>query len=262
MKIYFDMLENYIKNCNLHYNSIKDLTIDLAYSGGYHRDIYKFKCGTTRERTMYTSKFDSDLSAMWLCFYKKLFLTKLNKYPELQEYHIFIINKTFYMVMSCLNIDKLVCDDIVNKYVNMTLNSRIKEALENIRRIPSNGIFCHKNVFNNRLFSLDYLIEKEGDCLYSDDKIDDLELDLRNKLKNNELGNKLLDYLLYSSERIDFKNIDKYMNLDKSECTEENKVVIANSFNIIKYMLIVYNGKIKKVFRKINPSNIQYSFEH
>ena len=27
-------------------------------------------------------------------------------------------------------------------------------------------------------------------------------------------------------------------------------------------MLIVYNGKIKKVFRKINPSNIKYSFEH
>ncbi len=263
MKLYFDMLENYIKSCDLHYDSIKDLTIDLAYSGGYHRDIYKFECGTYRERTMYTGKFNSDLSAMWLCFYKKLFISKLNRYPELQEYHVFIINKTFYMVMGCLNIDKLVCDDIVNKYVNMTLNSRIKDALEGIRKDVEEDAFYNNIIFNNRMFSLDYLIMQKGDYWCNEiEEIDYLELELRKKLENNSLGNRLLDYLLFSNEKVDLKNIDRYMELDKSECTEENKVVIADAFNIIKHALVVYNGKIKKFFRKIDPSNIHYSFEH
>ena len=54
---YFKMLEDSIRNCSITYNSIKDLTIDLAYSGGYYRGIYEFKNGNKRERTLYTKAF-------------------------------------------------------------------------------------------------------------------------------------------------------------------------------------------------------------
>ena len=68
--------------------------------------------------------------------------------------------------------------------------------------------------------------------------------------------------MLNSTKKIDLHNIDKCLNLSKSECTEENKVVIVDAFNIIKYMLLQYsNSDIRKRFRKIKVSSIKYSFE-
>ena len=43
MTEYFKLIENYIKDIDISYSSIKDLTIDLAISGGYYRDNYKVK---------------------------------------------------------------------------------------------------------------------------------------------------------------------------------------------------------------------------
>ena len=262
MTEYFKLIENYIKDIDISYSSIKDLTIDLAISGGYYRDNYKFKCGSIRERTMYKTKFDSKLVALWLLFYKKLFISKLYRYPELKDFYVFIINKTFFITMSCINLSKLDHDDIVNKYVNLALSSRIKEVLGKLKKSDNkNIVISNKEVFNNNMLPLDIVDFYKEDHSQSLDKLD-LEIDIRNKLKDNKLGIKLLDYMLNSTKKIDLHNIDKCLNLSKSECTEENKVVIVDAFNIIKYMLLQYsNSDIRKRFRKVKVSSIKYSFE-
>ncbi len=257
---YFKLIEEYIKDYNKKYDSIKDLTIDLAKSGGYYRAEYEFKCGTKRERTLYKNKFDSKLVALWLCFYKKLFYFKLSKYPELKDYYVFIVNKTFFITMSCINLDKLTHDDIINKYVNMALSSRIKEVLAKLKKPETLNIkVCNKEVFNNNMLPLDIVDFYVEDNKQSLENLD-LEIDLRNALKDNKLGNKLLDCMLNSNKKVELNKIDEYLNLSRDECTEENKVVIANAFNIIKYMLLQYSN-IKKRFRKIKYTSIKYSFE-
>ena len=259
---YFKLLEDFLKDCNIKYSSIKDLTIDLAKSGGYYRDIYTFKCGTKRERTLYKNKFDNKLVALWILFYKKLFISKLNRFPELKDYYVFIINKTFFITMGCINLDKLDHDDIINRYVNMALSSRIKEVLGKLKKSNNEDIkICHKEVFNNTMLpldSIDSFIEDKNQSLSDLD----LELEIRDKLKDNVLGNKLLDCMLNIDKKIDLNKIDNYLDLSKDDCTESNKVVIANAFNIIKYMFLQNsNFNIRKRFRRIKPSSIKYSFE-
>lgn len=260
MTEYFKLLENFVKNTGIHYNSIMDLTIDLAKSGGYYRDIYEFKCGTKRERTLYKNKFDSKLSALWILFYKKLFISKLNRYQDLRDYYVFIINKTFFITMNCINLDKLDHDDVVNKYVNLALNSRIKEVLGKLKKSDNKDInICNKEVFNNTMLPLEVI-----DPFLTDNKCNledlDLELEIREKLGDSELGNRLLDCLLYSNKRVELSAVDELLSIPKDLCNEETKVVIANAFNIIKYVL-VKNSDIRRRFRKIKVSNIKYSFE-
>ena len=150
----------------------------------------------------------------------------------------------------------------MNKYVNLTLSSRIKEVLGKLKKSDNkNIVVSNKEVFNNNMLPLDIVYFYKEDHSQSLDKLD-LEIDIRNKLKDNELGIKLLDYMLNSTKKIDLHSIDKCLNLSKSECTEENKVVIVDAFNIIKYILLQYsNSDIRKRFRKIKVSSIKYSFE-
>lgn len=259
---YFKLLEDSIKDFDIHYKSIKDLTIDLAKSGGYYRDIYEFKCGSKRERTLYKNKFDSKLAACWILFYKKLFISKLSRYQDLSDYFVFIINKTFFITMRCINLDKLEHDDIVNKYVNLALNSRIKEVMGKLKSTDNKKIkICNKDVFNNNMLPLDLV-----DPFIEDSSCDlsslDIEFLIRDKLDGNIIGNKLLDYMLNAKEKVELVCVDKILNLKEDECTYDTKVVIADAFNIIKYIFLKNsNYTSRKRFRKIKPSNIKYSFE-
>lgn len=268
---YFKMLEDSIRNCPITYNSIKDLTIDLAHSGGYHRGIYEFKNGNKRERTLYTKAFDDTLTSLWLCFYKKLFISKLSIHPELAEYHVPIINKTFQITMSCINLDKLVCDDIVNRYVNLALTSRIGEAMGKMKskynftqyKKGQTTPFILKNAVDNQAVSLNQLEE----CNYNFSTFDnldnlDIELDIKNSLCENPFGERFLEALLFSNKKISLKAIDKSIPLSTGECTEENKRYLADAYNTIKQVLLSYNSSsIRKRFRRILPSSIKYSFE-
>lgn len=268
---YFKMLENSIRNCSVTYNGIKDLTIDLARSGGYYRGIYEFKNGNKRERTLYTKAFDDTLTSLWLCFYKKLFVSKLSVHPELAEYHVPIINKTFQITMSCINLDKLVCDDIVNRYVNLALTSRIGEAMGKMKskynftqyKKGQTAPFILKNAVDNQAVSLNQLEE----CNYNFSTFDnldnlDIELDIKNSLCKNPFGERFLEALLFSNKKISLKAIDKSIPLSTDECTEENKHYLADAYNTIKQILLSYNSSsIRKRFRRILPSSIKYSFE-
>ena len=259
---YFKLLEDYIKDFNMYYSSIKDLTIDLAKSGGYYRDIYTFKCGSKRERTLYKNKFDSRLAACWILFYKKLFISKLSRYQDLSDYFVFIINKTFFITMRCINLDKLEHDDVVNKYVNLALSSRIKEVMGKLKETDNKKIkVCNKDVFNNNMLPLDLVDPFIEDSKCSLSNLD-LEILIRDKLDGNVIGNRLLDYMLNARTKVELVNVDEFLQLDKNECTYETKVAIADAFNIIKYVFIKNSSyTTRKRFREIKPSNIKYSFE-
>lgn len=268
---YFKMLEDSTQNSSITYDSIRDLTIDLAKSGGYYRGVYKFKNGNERERTLYTKPFDDVLTSLWLCFYKKLFVAKLSVHPELAEYHVHIINKTFYITMSCINLDKLVCDDVINRYVNLALTSRIGEVMGKMRskyhfvqyKKGDKAPFVFKNAIDNQAVSLNHLEECNYKFSTYDDLSDlDIELDIKNRLIGNPFGERFLEALLFSNKRINLKAIDKSVRLTHDECTEENKRHFADAYNEIKRVLLSYNSSdLRKRFRRILPSSIKYSFE-
>lgn len=232
--------------------SIKDLTIELAKSGGYYRDTYIFKNGNKRIRTMYTKKFDDVLTAKWLCYYKYLFISKLSKHPELREFHDTIINRTFMIVMGSINLDKVVADDIVNKYVNMALGNRIGEVLYIIgskARLDTER-FRLKTAINHMAISLDGLQEAGTyNPEYIDYNYSDIVIDLKNKLCNNKLGLQLLDVMLESNYKIRPNCINQYI---KCSCTEENRIKLTEAYNIIKSTLREYLG-IPKSDRRWKP---------
>ena len=143
-------------------------------------------------------------------------------HPELEEFHVEIINKTFYMVMTSIQLEKLTCDDIINKYVNLVLVSRI-------------GEFMYRNASK-----------------YSAEQYE----------KDNTVGLVMLNYMLASKNKFNIKRVDEELNLSREVCTSSLKEDIANAYNIIKRKLLEYSeNPNKKRMRKINVSSIRYSFE-
>lgn len=233
---YFTMLSK-IAELDNRCLSIKEITIELANSAGYHRDVFTFKNGNQRIRTMYDSKFDDVLTAKWLCYYKHLFVSKLSKHPELKEFHDFIINRTFMIVMNSVNLDKLVNDDVINKYVNIALGNRISEVLQIIgsQERLKNGKFKLKTAINHMSISLESLQESGNyNAIYNDVNYSELVVDLKHKLCDNKLGLELLNLMLESNYKIRVNSIDQYV---KCEQTEENKKALTDAYNIIKNTL-------------------------
>lgn len=267
---FYKIIESVANSGGKQYDSIKDLTYELAMNAGYYRKMYTFNNGSVRERTFYTKEFDSILTAKWLMYYKHLFITKLVVHPELKDYHVYIITRTFMVAMASINLEKMIVDNDINKYVNMTLSSRFAEVLHNKGSINRLQYFIDtgdksklnvNNTVNNLSLSLDELKDNNIDFYYQ--AIDDVGtddyfyvLDLEDKLKGTKFGKRLLKSMLNSNKKIQLNHIDDFMYMDKSEMVEDNKKDIAISYNIIKQYL-----KPNKKFRKVNYNKIKYSFE-
>ena len=254
------MLEKYTDGIQK-YDSIKKLTFDIANSGGYHRDVYRFKNGKQRERTLYSKKFDSVLVALWILHYKPLFIGKLSKRIDLIDYHVSIINRTFFIVMNCLNMDKVHSDDVMNRYVNLSLGCRIKEASK--KEISKfyfgpyeNGNFVQRDAVLNRALPLDESLEETSVF----DNLDDVELELRFSLLKNRFGDRILNFLLDSDKQVTFKNIDLKIPMKNEELTEKSKEEIVEAINLIKrYMFDYVSGR--KRFRPTTINSVTFSTE-
>ena len=240
MNTYFKMLKAEASIDPTEY-SIKDLTIEIAKRAGYYRANYTFANGSVRERTMYEYPFDSVLTAKWILFYKPLFCGKLGPHPEFGDGAIDIINSTFFITMNCLQLDKVVDDDIVNRYVNMALSGRIKNYLIEIgsaKRLDEykNGeklnMRLNKSVLYQSLPLDETLLTEENDA-YSDTP-QDILMELYWKLSDNPYGIRLLETMLYANQKIHLSSINRYMHLEDFEKTEETKVYIAEAYAIIK----------------------------
>lgn len=263
---YFSILEDYVKGIDT-YDSIKRLTFDIADSGGYQRKLVSFKNGNLRERTVYSKKFDSVLVALWMLHYKKFFISRLRWRKNLSEYYVDIINKTFFVVMGCLNKEKVLFDNTINRYVSLSLLSRLLDFSKmDSSKFYTLGYekgkkygFVQKYAVLNQSIPIESVDENRL-CMFDDRQFDDLESDLSNLIYSNPFGERVLNFLLVSDKKVNLKNVDKSLALLPKECTEENKKLILDAFNNIKKYLLEYTNS-NQSFRRASLSNVTYSFE-
>lgn len=264
MNNYFKLLESVAK-CDPTMYSIKDLTIKLMTKAGYYRANYTFAVGTVRERTFYKHKFDDVLTAKWLLYYKKLFVAKLCKHPELSEQYSNIICDVFIMTLNHLILENITDDKIVSKYVNITLRHRIAYAmyLHSSKNRFNKNKFIQKSIINQLAASLDYLIDNNiiQEEAYIELYYDPFILDLQDKLFNNKYGLRLLDTLLYSKKKVQLSHIDDFIKIDDGDFTEKTKEDILSAYNIIRHELVQLNScEDNKI--NIKPAKyVAYSFE-
>ncbi len=260
------MLEDYVKGIEP-YDSIMKLTFDIADSGGYKRKYVKFKNGCIRERTVYSKRFNSVLVALWLLHYKNFFIGKLKRRKDLSEHYVDIINKTFFVVMGCLNKDKVRFDNAINKYVALALLSRItdfsKQEMSKVYTDPyekgKKYDFVQKYAVLNQAVPIESVNESSLH-MFDIGLVEEVALELSQLVSDNPFGERVLDFLLTSDKKIRLKNIDKSLSMQRHECTEENRKLILDAYNKIKEYLLNYVESNKR-FYTTPISVITYSFE-
>ena len=269
---YYQLIERIANLDPKQYKSIAELTKELAIKAGYHRDMFTFKNGNKRERTFYDRSFDDVLTAKWFMYYKKLFFSKLSRHPEMSEYYSFILNRTFLIVMQSYRMDIAKEDNIINKNVNMALANRIGEVLyimgssvrmemyQNKANSKEKNKLLLNTAINHMAQSLDKMYEEVGfNAEYEEKGLQDILIDLRNKLSGNKFGAKLLDAMLSSNKKIQPSHIDDFIYITRDECTEENKSKIVEAWNDIESILKTYVDSSKYKWGKIKK--VGYSFE-
>ena len=269
---YYQLIERTANLDPKQYTSIAELTKELALKAGYHRDLFTFKNGNKRERTFYDRPFDNILTAKWFMHYKKLFFSKLSKHPEMSEYYSFILNRTFLIVMQSYRMDIAKEDNIVNKNVNMALANRIGEVLyiigsgarlekyQNKKDSKEKNRLLLNTAVNHMAQSLDQMYEDVGfNAEYEEKGVDDILVDLKNKLHGNKFGIKLLEAMMSTNKKIQPSHIDDFIYMTKEECTEENKGKIVEAWNEIESVLKTYVDSSKYKWGKIKK--VGYSFE-
>lgn len=246
------------------YTSIKELTIDVARSGGYRREQIPLKNGELVWRTRYGEEdaithtirptWDDTLVAKWFCHYKNLFISKLYPHPELSEFFEEILQRTFTVYFNSLQIDKLKTDSNVNTVVYMCLANRIGEVLIKIGSVArlenrlkdkkmkynetSNLRINMKTSINYMSYSLDQLQEDVGFQVPSYE-IPESIVAIRTALggSENDMGLRLLDGLLYSGRKVNTAKIDEYVALNPDELNKDTLKQLSTAWNRIKETL-------------------------
>lgn len=243
------------------YKSVKELTIDLAYSGGYRREPVTLKNGKVVMRTKYgivdngkiISTWDDILVAKWLVNYKDLFITKLGAHPELKDFFPEIIQRTFTITFNSLQVDKLKSDSNVNTIVYMCLANRIGEALikkgseSRMESYMNSKSFYNKNsrervnlkhAINHMALSIERLEEEgKGFNLIGKSDVNDTVIAIKKELQGNDLGLRLLDSMVYSDTKVATSVIDKFIKLNNIERTPSTLKKLKEAWNIIKSTL-------------------------
>lgn len=127
---YFKTLQSVADSDKRQFNSIYDLTVALAKSSNYKRDVKLKKDGTPSKFIISTyTKWDEPLVAKWLMYYKNTFIGNLCKHKSLQPYCADIIQRTFHYFFQALDLDELKYSGQVTMLFNAQLHTRIAEAL-------------------------------------------------------------------------------------------------------------------------------------
>ena len=278
---YFKMLEEESK-LNKNEYDILTLTKKIALNAGYHRTKRIFKNGVIRDSTQYTKCFDSVLTAKWLIFYRKWFISELKQHVDLIDKQVEIINNTFLMFMSYLNLDKLTAPSTVTAYVKRTLAHRIKSAAlekvttskvekfkkQTVKQRREKVILHQKDIIDNTSISLEgYLTNHLEDTFEGtqdqNSPTEDLILDIKSRLTGNPYGERVLESLLYSNERVSLSRICNYISVRKDEETVETKRYIRDAYNVIKNTLRNYVQKPYAYdWSNINLSSICFNGEN
>lgn len=259
---YFNMLQNYLNRPVR--KDICMITKELAESGGIYRGERKFINGKKVIQNMYSQKFDSSLVAEWLLFYKNLFIYKLSPHPELIDDQVDIINNTLSSVMSYLELKKAVEPNIINKYVNTALYSRInysmfcKGSVQRLMEHRETGkrSVRLKGILNTVATPFSQIEDKSNWEPSHDFEYDPVLSDLANEL-DTEVGRILLHTMLGKKVIFQRNRVDVYLSLNREDCTEETRSQIVEAYNKIAEAVCKYSDD--KVFQPIH--SVKYSFE-
>lgn len=270
MNDFFSLMRKVANTDDRKYDSIMELTRDIAISAGYALEDYTQKNGKTRIRTIYTKPWDDALVAKWFLFYGNYFKSKLYKLPALREYYPAILQRTFSIYFGMLKLDKLESDKAVTAYIKMTFSARIGEAMNSmgsltkmrenerrrqLRKDIKDGLVEEKShgevkntcavgtAFNENSLSLDQLKEDINlDVKSEDNNLSSVLIDLKSELEDSDIGLRLLDCMLYSGRKIAFGNLSDYMEFSESELKKSNGIIefkeetrqqLNDSYNII-----------------------------
>ena len=174
--------------------------------------------------------YDSILCAKWYMYFKKHFMFKKKKQKNLNEYFDYILTETFHAVFSSLDLNKNITDASITNLVKLAFASRTgiaiwehgsdrkrqavknRDALkagklteEEVREqgleIARNGRpICRMNNVLGTSLSIEGLkeigMQIEDKTTYSPDDMNSLIIDIKDKLKNNDLGLRLLEVML------------------------------------------------------------------
>lgn len=277
---FFKLMHKKAGESDTTYDSIKELTIDVACSAGYHRVPITLKNGKEVMRTKY-NKWDDVLVAKWFCHFEKMFVSRLSKLEYLKDYHILIIERTFTIFFNALQIDKITSNTSVSATVYACLTNRIGEVMQEvvsvnrierfknnkskgIVRASQDRILLNKCANTNNI-SLDANIKDTKctllDTLQQSDDSSDLILDIKRRLMGNKLGLRLLDAMLYSGKKVSLNHIEKFMQLEQFEQNTSVLVNLRNAYRIIVNTLREYfpNRDYAYALKKrlcINTSNV------
>lgn len=233
---YFKTMHSVAETDNREFSDILELTKALALSGGYKREIIGGK-----SKVSYNSPatWDNALVAKWFCFYEKLFYSVLLKHPEMKEYYDFILNETFTRVFAAIDLNKLASPKMVTSLVTLSLSQRIGqtliylgsqrklEALNNGTLNKYSDRINMNSAINNMASSLEGIQEESGAMFSNNSTIEDYDIifDLREKLKDNSLGLRLLDAMLYSNGQISRTSLEKFIVLSPYEKAHKQETI-------------------------------------
>lgn len=276
MDNYFKTLHSVADTNDKTYDSLIDLTIAVAKSGGYRRGCKTLKCGKKVMRTLYNNPgtWDNTLVAKWLCKFEALFRSKLCPHPELREFFPDIIQRTFTIYFNALQIDRLQKDSTISTTVYMCLANRIGEALiakgskERLQRFNSYENTSKPRKSQDRIIVCSILnsISDSYESLTDHDlfvpdfynKKSDMLLDLTRRLSRNPFGERLLNAMTYSTKTnskgkalpIDFTVIRDYMYLSADEIADPTTKVYLNA----AYSTII--STVKEYFPNYDYKNL------
>ena len=271
---FFKSMQKVAEYDTTNYANIAELTNKLLVEAGCHKEAITLKNGKVRYRNAFTKPFDEVLVAKWYMYYKKLFIGKLSKHPEFKEYHVDIINDVFMSITRFGSPEKFKSGSVVTQYVNMSLGHRIGYVLYSIgstkRLSQLSALEDYKKKthvtdshelskqlggwksthsmkpsasMTHMAYSLDQLSEDVNfqleDSNNSNSIINCANINiLKDLLKDNLVGLKLLDACLYCDKKIVFSKICDYIKLDKSEYTDQTKQNLIDAYNIIASFIL------------------------
>lgn len=234
------------------YKSIRQLTLDIANSAGYHREKVTLKNGNEVIRTKYSNRWDDVLVAKWYCHFEKMFCSKLFKLGYMKEYYSQILERTFRIFFNALQVDKIVSDTSVTTTVYVCFNNRIGEVMQVLatnnrieRYNATQGVKVRnskdrvvvKDYINCSAISLDTKIDElhtMGDIIPSEKvELSDMILDIKTRLGKDRLGLRLLESMVNSDKQISFGNISNFVKLKETEYNSETVNRLRNAYKII-----------------------------
>jgi hypothetical protein len=148
MQKYFNLLKQVANSDPREFDSIGELTKEIATKAGYRREWVTFKNGSKRLKTVYGQldengnrviSWDEALVSKWLLYYESYIKFKTKSFVgRMREAIPEIIQEIFVVTFNALQLEKFDTDQKINSFIKMSITCRVGDYL---RRLGSSSRF-------------------------------------------------------------------------------------------------------------------------